>query len=153
MPSDLAKAGNVVYKELKYKMSLRTAPTHDCDVLVEQLKKAFEEAPESVTYNAKVTFDNIEKGNGFCAPDLPADIKAAVYKSTQQVFEGRDPIFVGCGGSIPFMEVFSQEFPNANFLLTGCATMTGNAHCANENIDLEYCKKFITAISLTLSNI
>ena len=49
------------------------------------------------------------------------------------------------------MEIFATEFPNANFLLTGCATESGNAHCANENIDLEYCRKFITAISLMLS--
>ena len=29
------------------------------------------EAPESVTYGAKVEFTVVDKGNGFCAPDLP----------------------------------------------------------------------------------
>ena len=51
------------------------------------------------------------------------------------------------------MEIFAAEFPTANFLLTGAATISGNAHCANENLDLEYCKKFITTIALTLSRI
>lgn len=35
MPSDLALAGNVVYKELKYRLSMRTGPIHDCDELIE----------------------------------------------------------------------------------------------------------------------
>lgn len=111
------------------------------------------EAPEEVTYGAKVEFEVGDIGNGFCAPDLPADIKSVVFQSTKEVFEGRDPVFVGCGGSIPFMEIFSQEFPNANFLLTGAATISGNAHCANENLDLEYCRKFITTVALILSRI
>merc|ERR1719362_266283 len=29
LPSDLSKAGNVVYKELKFRLSMRTAP--NCD--------------------------------------------------------------------------------------------------------------------------
>lgn len=106
-----------------------------------------------MTHGAKVSFEIVDTGNGFCAPDLPADIKAAVNQSSKDVFEGRDPVFVGCGGSIPFMEIFAQEFPNANFLLTGCATESGNAHCANENLDLEYARKFISTVALTLSRI
>ena len=35
LPSDLNTAGNVVYKQLKYRMSMRTAPTHDAVVLTE----------------------------------------------------------------------------------------------------------------------
>ena len=93
----------------------------------------------------------MDKGNGFCAPELPEDIKSVLFRSSKEVFDGRDPLFVGCGGSIPFMEIFASEFPNANFMLTGCATASGNAHCANENIDLDYCRKFITTVALILS--
>ena len=35
LPTDLNTAGNVVYKQLKYRMSVRTAPTHDAAVLTE----------------------------------------------------------------------------------------------------------------------
>ncbi len=78
MPSDLALAGNVVYKELKYRLSLRTGPIHDCGELTEQLRKAFEEAPQSVSYGAKVEFEVVDKGNGFLAPDLPENVERAV---------------------------------------------------------------------------
>mmetsp|Transcript_29286 Transcript_29286/g.38997 ORF Transcript_29286/g.38997 Transcript_29286/m.38997 type:complete len:185 (+) Transcript_29286:909-1463(+) len=153
VPSDLATAGNVVYKELTFRCSVRTGPTQDCDELAAKMKQAIMDAPAEITYNAKVDFEVVDKGSGFCAPDLPANVEQAVFKSTKEVFEGRDPVFVGCGGSIPFMEIFSNEFPNANFLLTGAANITGNAHCANENLDLEYCRKFITTIALTLSRL
>ena len=51
------------------------------------------------------------------------------------------------------MEIFAKEFPNANFLLTGALTNDGNAHCANEFLNLEYCRKFITTIGLVISRI
>ena len=74
-------------------------------------------------------------------------------ESVSDVFDGQDPVYTGCGGSIPFMEVFGEHFPKANFLLTGAATITSNAHCANENLDLEYYRKFTTAITLILSKL
>jgi len=60
---------------------------------------------------------------------------------------------VGCGGSIPFMEVFASHFPETNFLLTGCGFIDSNAHSANENLDLEFCRKLTTVIALTLSKL
>lgn len=56
LPNDLNTAGNVVHKELKYRLSIRTAPTHDCDVISEQLRVAIMEAPKEVTFGAKVDF-------------------------------------------------------------------------------------------------
>ena len=79
LPSDLNTAGNVVYKELKYRLSMRTAPNCDTEVLAEQLKKAVMEAPEEVTYGAQVEFVVTDTANGFCAPDLPANIKTVVH--------------------------------------------------------------------------
>ena len=79
LPSDLNSAGNVVYKELTFKISIRTGPTQDCDDMLVKLRKAFLEAPPEMTYNAKIDIDNIEKGNGFCAPDLPEKAEQALY--------------------------------------------------------------------------
>ena len=153
LPSDLSKAGNVIYSQLKYRLSMRTAPNQDTEVLAELLRKAFMEAPVEDSFGAKVEFQIIDQGNGFCAPDLPEDIKSVVYQSSKDVFDGKDPLFVGIGGSIPFMGIFATEFPTASFLLTGCATPESNPHCANENINLEHCRRFITAISLMLSRL
>ena len=104
------------------------------------------------TYGATVELHVVDKGNGLDAPKLPEDISTKLTSAAQDVF-GTDPLYVGGGGSIPFMEVFAEIFPEANFLLTGCCFNDSNAHSANENLDLEYCRKLTTVISKLLSTL
>jgi hypothetical protein len=78
LPSDLSKAGNVVYSQLKYRLSMRTAPNQDTKALAESLRKAFMEVPIEETFGAKIEFEIVDAGNGFCAPDLPEDVKSVV---------------------------------------------------------------------------
>jgi acetylornithine deacetylase/succinyl-diaminopimelate desuccinylase-like protein len=85
---------------------------------------------------------------------LPADIKSKVNEATAEAFgEKAEPVYVGVGGSIPFMEVFMREFPGTNFMLTGCCFADSNAHAPNENLDLKFCAKLTTTIALLLSKI
>mmetsp|Transcript_3073 Transcript_3073/g.2050 ORF Transcript_3073/g.2050 Transcript_3073/m.2050 type:complete len:108 (-) Transcript_3073:176-499(-) len=107
MPTNIENAGNVIYKELKFRMSMRLAPTHDSTKIVELLKSKFTEKKDD-TFGAVVEFSVVDAGDGFSAPDLPKDVKDKFYQSTREVFENQEPMFVGCGGSIPFMEVFSK---------------------------------------------
>ena len=153
LPSDLSKAGNVVVKGLTYRCSLRIAPSQDGEKMAQQLRKVLLDKKPDDSFNAKVDFSVVDIGNGFSAPDLPPKLKRIILTSTKEAYGGREPIYSGDGGSIPFMEIFSQAFPKANYMLTGCCMPTSNEHCANENLDLEYCRKFITTISLTLSRI
>ena len=103
------------------------------------------------TFGAKIKFDVVDVADGFCAPDFTEHIKNIVFESTREVFDGKDPIFVGCGGSIPFMEVMSREFPGVAFLLIGVGFNDSNAHSANENLRLGFCAKLATTLSLMLS--
>jgi hypothetical protein len=73
--------------------------------------------------------------------------------SSKEIFDGEEPVFVGCGGSIPFMEVMSREFPGAQFLLTGCGFVDSNAHCANENLRLGFCAKLTSFVTLVISKL
>ena len=74
LPSELAKAGNVVHKDIKVRMSMRTAPTHKATELEVLIKQALLEAPLSVTKGAKITVDNFDLADGFCAPNLPQEV-------------------------------------------------------------------------------
>lgn len=148
---NFSKAGNVIYKELKLRCSLRLPPTLLASKAAEIVRAKLSE-PEQ--YNSKVEISIGEGGNGFDAPKLPEEIQEKFTEAHKQVFgEGNVPMFIGCGGSIPFMEVFAQNFPGTNFLLTGCGFMDCNAHAANENLDLEFCRKLTSVISLLLSKL
>ena len=49
------------------------------------------------------------------------------------------------------MEVFSQHFPKANYILTGVGFPDSNAHAANENLDLAYNEKLVKVIARMLA--
>jgi acetylornithine deacetylase/succinyl-diaminopimelate desuccinylase-like protein len=51
------------------------------------------------------------------------------------------------------MQVFQGLFPGAHYILTGCAFLVSNAHTADENLDLEYCRKVTTVIAEMLHRI
>jgi len=107
------------------------------------------------SFQAKLEYTLLDDvGDGFSAPDLPAEVKSKLNAATAQVFgEGIEPTYVGCGGSIPFMEIFMKEFPKADFMLTGCAFADSNIHAPNENIDLKFCAKLTSVIALVLSTL
>ena len=93
-------------------------------------------------------------GEGFAAPDLPPALNKNLNEANKEVFGAEsNPVNVGCGGSIPFMEIFTREFPNAKFMLTGCGFADSNAHGPNENLDIQFCAKLTSVIALMLSKI
>ena len=131
---------------------MRLTPTHVPEKVVELLREQFVGRQEDDTFGAKVEFEITDAAPGFCAPDLPQRIKEIVNDSSQLVY-GRQPIYTGAGGAIPFMSLFSDAFPNAKFLLSGVDGISNNAHAANENIDLEQCNKFTQTLAIILSKI
>ena len=104
-------------------------------------------------YGAVVEIVGCHGGNGFNTQELDPKVKKAFEDANAEVFAGNKPLYIGCGGSIPFMEFFSSMYPAANFLLTGVGFPDSNAHAANENLDLEFCRKLISTVALTLSKL
>jgi acetylornithine deacetylase/succinyl-diaminopimelate desuccinylase-like protein len=150
---NLASAGNVVYKELAVRCSLRLAPTMKKEVAVEIIKKLVNNKVHNnidYTYGATVELVFVDVGLGFDAPKLPDGLTSKLNAASKKVF-GCDPLHIGMGGSIPFMEVFSELFPETNFILTGVGFPSSNAHAANESIDLEYTRKLTTVIAEMIS--
>lgn len=150
LPADIASAGNVIYKGMKFRMSMRIPPRISSKFVVDTLREKLT-APGPETFGAKIEFECLDSGDGFDAPDLPAELKSQLNEATAEVFDGAKPLYVGCGGSIPFMDVFYEIFPKSNFLLTGVGFPDSNAHSANENLRLDYTRKLTTTIALMLT--
>jgi acetylornithine deacetylase/succinyl-diaminopimelate desuccinylase-like protein len=136
----LADAGNVLRPITSLKLSLRLPPNVDADGAVGALKQLFEADPP---YGARVRFDGVEGATGWDAPPVADWLEAAMHRASRAHF-GADAIYMGEGGSIPFMGMLGEKFPDAQFLITGVLGPGSNAHGPNEFLDIP-CGKKVTA--------
>ena len=60
-------------------------------------------------------------------------------------------MYMGTGGSIPFMAMLSEKFPGVQFVVTGVLGPHSNAHGPNEFLDIATGKKVTGCVSYILA--
>jgi acetylornithine deacetylase/succinyl-diaminopimelate desuccinylase-like protein len=91
-----------------------------------------------------------EKGaNGWNASPLVSWLETALTESSIRHF-GAPPAWMGEGGTIPFMGMLGDKFPDAQFLITGVLGPHSNAHGPNEFIHLPTAKKLTACVAEVL---
>jgi acetylornithine deacetylase/succinyl-diaminopimelate desuccinylase-like protein len=132
----VAHAGNVLLPRLTYKLSLRLPPTLDAAQATATVTRLLEADPP---FGAHVTV--IGSGeSGWNAPPLASWLAEATDASSREFF-GKEACYIGVGGSIPFMAMLGERFPQAQFLITGVLGPHANAHGPNEFLHTPYAKK------------
>jgi acetylornithine deacetylase/succinyl-diaminopimelate desuccinylase-like protein len=142
----LDQAGNVLRPGTALKLSLRLAPTADASAAAARLKQILEEDPPS---GARVRFDADEPGGGWDAPPLAPWLEAAIDHASRVHF-GLPAVFMGEGGSIPFMGMLGERFPAAQFLITGVLGPGSNAHGPNEFLHVPTGKRVTACVAEVL---
>jgi acetylornithine deacetylase/succinyl-diaminopimelate desuccinylase-like protein len=127
MPA-IGSAGNVLRPLTALKLSLRIPPGCDPKSANEKLKNLIEADPP---YGAKVTFKPDWGAAGWNAPELAPWLARSLEQASRDFF-GKPPAFMGLGGTIPFMSMLGERFPQAQFLITGVLGPHSNAHGPNE---------------------
>ncbi|MBK7250350.1 MAG: M20/M25/M40 family metallo-hydrolase [Gammaproteobacteria bacterium] len=143
----LASAGNVLLPELAFKLSLRLPPTCDASRAAAAVKRALETGPP---YGAQVSFETAAATAGWNAPPFAPWLDAAIQAASQEIF-GRAAVHVGCGGTIPFMAMLGERFPQTQFLITGVLGPHANAHGPNEFLHLEYARQITACTAAVLA--
>jgi len=148
MPA-LADAGNVLRPKTAVKLSLRLPPTADAPRAAQRVKEVLEAEPP---YGARVTFSTGERpGTGWDAPVMADWLRDSVTRASRAYFNA-PPMFDGLGGSIPFMSMLGERFPQAQFLVTGVMGPGSNAHGPNEFIDLPTGVKVTACVAQVLAD-
>jgi acetylornithine deacetylase/succinyl-diaminopimelate desuccinylase-like protein len=142
LPS-IDQAGNVLRPRTRLKLSLRTAPTVDTAVASAALKEVLENDPP---HNARVTFEPDHPASGWNAPSTAPWLEQALQQASRQTFGG-EPGWIGEGGTIPFMNMLGDYFPDAQFLITGVLGPKSNAHGPNEFLHIPYGKQLTQAVA------
>jgi acetylornithine deacetylase/succinyl-diaminopimelate desuccinylase-like protein len=140
-------AGNVLRPRTALKLSLRIPPLLDGPTAVREMKRILEADPP---HGAKVTFSSDQSATGWNAPATAPWLQAAVNEASQSYF-GKPAAMMGEGGTIPFMAMLGQRFPDAQFLITGVLGPHSNAHGPNEFLHIEYAKKLTCCVAHVLA--
>jgi acetylornithine deacetylase/succinyl-diaminopimelate desuccinylase-like protein len=143
----LQQAGNVLRPRTALKLSLRVPPRVDANAATEAVKQALERDPP---YGAKVHFDGEKGSPGWDAPALAPWLERALDAASQRHF-GRPAMYMGEGGSIPFMHMLGERFPTAQFLITGILGPNSNAHGPNEFVHIPTVKRVIRCVADVLA--
>ncbi len=125
----LDSAGNVLRPYTAVKLSLRLPPTLDGSTGGQLLRDALLEQP--APGGATVTFELEKSSTGWNAPSMVPWLEQAIDASSQAVF-GKPAMYMGEGGTIPFMGMLGEKFPAAQFMITGVLGPHSNAHGPNE---------------------
>ena len=107
------------------------------------LKQTLEKAPP---YAAGVAFDAGWCARGWETPAMADWLRRAVTKASEKFF-GRPAVYMGEGGTIPFMAMLGEHFPSAQFLITGVLGPQSNAHGPNEFLHIPTAKRLSCCIA------
>ena len=67
-------------------------------------------------------------------------------------FFGANAMYMGTGGSIPFMGMLGERFPGVQFLITGLLGPNSNAHGPNEFLHIDTGKKLTMCVARVLAD-
>jgi acetylornithine deacetylase/succinyl-diaminopimelate desuccinylase-like protein len=146
MPS-LPNAGNVLRPFTALKLSFRLPPGVDAEAASRAVKRELERDPP---HGARVTFTAEPAAAGWDAPVTSPWLREAIQNASREVF-GRDAMWMGVGGTIPFMGMLHEQFPKTQFLVTGVLGPQSNAHGPNEFLEIETAKKVTACVSVVLA--
>ncbi len=144
----LVDAGNVQLPFNTLKLSFRLPPTCDAQAAAKAVEGLLEaDAPPL----ARVRFEVDSAMAGWNAPPV-ADWLASSMRRASEAFFGRPAMYMGTGGTIPFMGMLGERFPEAQFLITGLLGPKSNAHGPNEFLHIATGKRLTACVAQVLED-
>jgi acetylornithine deacetylase/succinyl-diaminopimelate desuccinylase-like protein len=140
------RAGNVLRPGTTLALSMRLPPTCDPEQAIEAMRDALLADPP---YGARVRFTPAGAGPGWNAPAFQPWLSEALDHASTQAFGAPSRTF-GEGGSIPFMGMLGERFPEAQFVITGVIGPDANAHGPNEYLHLPTARRITAAVAIVL---
>ena len=147
LPS-LDHAGNVLRPHTSLKLSMRLPPTVDGEEATKRMKDTLEADPPQ---NAVVSFEPDHAASGWNAPDIAPWLDASLERASQAAY-GQGVMYMGEGGTIPFMAMLGEFFPRAQFMITGVLGPNSNAHGPNEFLHIPFAQKLNTCVVQVLAD-
>ena len=144
----MENAGNVLLPRLELKLSFRLPPTTDAEIAAKAIKQRLEADPP---YGVQIRFDVGSSLAGWDAPPVAPWLETSMSEASKAAF-GRDAMYRGTGGSIPFIGMLGERFPKTQFLVTGVLGPHANAHGPNEFLHLACAENVTVCVAKVLED-
>lgn len=141
------EAGNVQRAYTEAALSLRLTPTADAPAAAAALERVL---TTDVPGGTRVGLTVQSAESGWAAPPT-ADWLAAALDAASTAGFGAPSGGVGVGGSIPFMAMLGDRFPDAQFVITGVLVPGSNAHGPNEFLHIPTGKRVTAAVATVIA--
>ncbi|MFC6094298.1 M20/M25/M40 family metallo-hydrolase [Saccharothrix lopnurensis] len=139
-------AGNVLRPFTTLVLSFRLPPTADSGAALRAVERAL---TTDVPYGATVELSRVEHADGWNAPELAPWLRGTLDVVGEEVFDAPWRT-VSLGGSIPFMGLLQEAYPEAQFLVTGAVGPDSNCHVPDEWLHLAHATRITEAVSVVL---
>ncbi|MGB5209203.1 MAG: M20 family metallopeptidase [Gammaproteobacteria bacterium] len=145
---DLKNAGNVLRPRTALKLSFRLPPSLQAEAAGLAIKETLEADPP---HDSQVEFKLESAMTGWDAPPVAAWLDASMHKASNAFFSA-PAMYMGTGGSIPFMGMLGERFPDVQFLVTGVLGPKSNAHGPNEFLHIATGKRVTACVAQVLAD-
>ncbi len=140
----LKGASNQIVSSARARIGIRTVPDMDSGEVAEALCSTLR---ERAPWGVRVETD-IKAAGGWWITDPRGEAFEAAERALSKGFE-RESVYIGCGGSIPFVEPFARVLGGVPALLVGLEDPICNAHSENESLLLsDFRKAVVSAVYL-----
>jgi len=147
--SSIKGASNQVLPRVSAIVSCRIVPDQDPQEVYEQLKAVLTADPP---WGVRVTVKEHGKPVKWWMTDPTGPAFEAAVDAMRQGF-GRDPISIGCGGTIGFVGPLAELFGGAPALLLGIEDPKSNAHAPNESLHEGDWKSLMRSLAHLFANL
>ena len=147
--SSIKGASNQVLPTASAIVSCRIVPDQKPADVVAQMKAYLEANPP---YGAEVKVKQLGAGCDWWMTDPNGPAFEAAMDALRNGF-GRDPVGIGCGGSIGFVGPLAELFGGAPALLLGIEDPASNAHAPNESLHEGDFKKLMASLVRLFDNL
>jgi acetylornithine deacetylase/succinyl-diaminopimelate desuccinylase-like protein len=139
----IGSAGNVLRPHTSLKLSMRLPPTVNGEEATRRMKETLEADPPN---GARVQFTPEHPASGWNAPDIAPWLSASLERASQAAY-GHSVMYMGEGGTIPFMAMLGEFYPEAQFMITGVLGPNSNAHGPNEFLHLPFVRRLNSCVA------
>ena len=145
---EVHNAGNTLRPSTSAKLVFRLPPTLEAEDAASEIKAELERDPPQ---GAHVGFELETAQTGWCAPAFSPWLEESLNRASIQFFN-KPSMYMGMGGTIPFMKMLGDAYPDVQFMVTGVLGPKSNAHGPNEFLEIATGKKVTACVAQVLAD-